>query len=613
MASLLPLPAAIPFLAAGIFGALSRPLASRRRVLDLAAIGVAVAVGGVAGLLVAGGGPRSPYWFGGWRPLGGVVRGVDFTFSPLGAGLALLVAVLVAASLAFSWRYFEAVGATYHVLMMVFLGAMEAFCLTGDLFDAFVYFELMGVAAFALTGYRVEEKGPIQGALNFAILNSLGAYVSLAGIALVFGASGTLNMAALGVSLAGHVAASFVAVAFVLIAAGLLVKSAIVPFHFWLADAHAVAPTPVCALFSGVMVEIGTYGIARIYWDVFSGAPPGLFRAIGTALVVLGAVSALGGAAAALAQRHLKRLLAFSTISHSGLFLVGLGLGNPAGLAATAAFVLGHGLLKASLFFCTGIVLHRLGGVNERELWGRGRPLFLTGTIFMVSAAALCGLPPFLPALAAARLAEAASQAGSAWVGPVASAAAVLSGAAVLRAGARIFWGVGSQPEPRAERDRAADEERSETISSHDHTPASMLLPPAALTLAAVVVGLAPGVSSAIARSAARMEDQAGYARAVLGSVAGVSRLRHALAGPPPLAAAKWLVGGMESLVAGLVVAAAALFVPAITPSHWKGSLARRSWAVASWLQSGRAGDYAAWFALGLAALGAGLVGSSLG
>jgi hypothetical protein len=153
----------------------------------------------------------------------------------------------------------------------------------------------MGVAAYALTAYRPEERGPLQGALNFAITNSVGAYLSLSGIAVIYGASGALNMAQIGVWAARHPQSRLVVVAFLLILAGLLVKAAVVPFHFWLADAHAVAPTPVCVLFSGVMVELGLYGIARVYWSMFGSAlahPAGLSRL----LIAAGVLTAIVGA-----------------------------------------------------------------------------------------------------------------------------------------------------------------------------------------------------------------------------------------------------------------------------------------------------------------------------
>src|SRR5207302_7083361 len=110
----------------------------------------------------------------------------------------------------------------------------------------------------------------LQGAINFAAVNTVAAFLVLTGIALLYGRTGALNLAQIGRALPA--ADGLVIVAFVLIACGFLVKGAMVPFHFWLADAHAVAPTPVCIIFSGVMVEAGLYAVARIYGTVFGGA-----------------------------------------------------------------------------------------------------------------------------------------------------------------------------------------------------------------------------------------------------------------------------------------------------------------------------------------------------
>src|SRR5207244_12749763 len=116
---------------------------------------------------------------------------------------------------------------------------------------------------------RAEEPRSLQGPLNCAVTNSIGAYLSLSGIGLIYGRTGALNMAQIGAYINRRPPSGLVVVAFLLIISGLLIKSAIVPFHFWLADAHAVAPTPVCVLFSGVMVELGLDRIARAYWPRF--------------------------------------------------------------------------------------------------------------------------------------------------------------------------------------------------------------------------------------------------------------------------------------------------------------------------------------------------------
>jgi multicomponent Na+:H+ antiporter subunit D len=160
------------------------------------------------------------YWFGGWTPHRGIALGISFTIDPLGAGMATLAAVLVTASFVFTWHYFDAVDGLFHALMLIFLGAMAGYCLTGDIFNLFVLFELMGGAAYALTGYKIEETGPLQDTLNFAITNTSGAFWILIGIALLYGRTGALNLAQIGQTLARGPADGLVIMAFVLITCG---------------------------------------------------------------------------------------------------------------------------------------------------------------------------------------------------------------------------------------------------------------------------------------------------------------------------------------------------------------------------------------------------------
>src|SRR5205085_4617911 len=132
-----------------------------RRVVEAAAFATAVAALSVSIVLLhRAADHRIVYWFSGWRPRHGIAIGISFTIDAVGAGASLLISTLFCAAFLFSWRYFEeTVQARYGILMLVFLGAMNGFALTGDLFDLFVFFELMSVAAYALTAYHIEEQG----------------------------------------------------------------------------------------------------------------------------------------------------------------------------------------------------------------------------------------------------------------------------------------------------------------------------------------------------------------------------------------------------------------------------------------------------------------------
>ena len=175
------LPLALPLLAASFLAAVNRHVP--RWLADTVALLVSIATCVSCALLMLQSAQQTlVYWFGGWAPRSGAAIGISFVIDPFGAGLAAFAAALVTVALIFSLRYFDSVGNLYHVLMMAFLGAMCAFCLTGDLFNLFVWFELMSAAAFALCGYKTEQAGPLEGSLNFAITNTIGAFLVLSGM-----------------------------------------------------------------------------------------------------------------------------------------------------------------------------------------------------------------------------------------------------------------------------------------------------------------------------------------------------------------------------------------------------------------------------------------------
>jgi multicomponent Na+:H+ antiporter subunit D len=610
-----PWPVALPLLMAALLVG-AGPFV-RRRIADAAAIATAAATTVLTALLFARASPGPlVYWFGGWLPRNGLVVGIDFAVDAAGAALATLAGVLMTSALVFTWRYFEAVGTLFHALMLVFLAAVLGFCLTGDLFNLFVFFELLSVAAYALAGYRTEDPGSIQGALNFAVTNSVGGFMVLSGIALLYGRSGSLNLAEIGRVLERGPSDGLVVVAFALLLAGFFVKAAVVPFHFWLADAYAVAPTPVCILLAGVVSELGLYAAARVYWTVFAGVLAPHAAALRGVLLGAATLTALLGALMCYLQQHLARLLAFATVSHVGLTLTGIALLQPDGLAGALVYMVADGLVKAALFVCVGVLQYRLDTVEERALHGRGRGLTITFGLLLVGGLALAGLPPFGTFLGKALMEEAASRAGHGWVSWLFVVASAVSAAAVLRAGLHVFtgWsappggpgpaaaqapgrtGASGPPEP------AHDRGGFEPAGSRTHP--TMLAPAALLLLAALALGLLPGLSGRAQAAAERFSDQRAYAAAVLDGVAAQPAAGAAaavdLAQALPLAA-------LTVVLAGVLAAT----VPARRPrtrgprrqAAWRG-VARATLTLRR-LHSGQVGDSIAWLVVGTAGLGA--------
>jgi multicomponent Na+:H+ antiporter subunit D len=589
---LAPLPVAVPLLAAAAltaFGQFAPP-----RVDDLTGILAAAASTVFSALLLAEArGDLVVHWFGGWRPNGGVALGISFVVDELGAGLALLAGVLVTASLVFAWRYFDEVGTLFHVLMLLFLAGMVGFVLSGDLFNMFVFFEVMGVSAYALTAYRIEDRSAVQGAINFAVVNSLGAFLLLIGIALLYGRTGALNLAQMGNAVTTASPDGLLVVAFALLATGFLVKAAAVPFHFWLADAYAVAPTTVCVVFAGVMSDLGIYALARIYWTVFSGPFASEAGAVCAVLLGAGILTALVGAAMCFLQRHLKRLLAFAVISHLGVFLSGVALLDPRGLAGAGAYVGAHGLLIGGLFISTGMLRRRAGSVDELALHGRGRALPVLRAVVLAGVVGLTGLPLLGVSLGHSLLAEGAHEAGYPWLPAVVTLAAAIVAGALLRAWARVFLGAG----PRQDALLSPEPEEEESVSEE---PSSLRLATATVLVAAgLLLPLAPGLPGQLVQAAERFQDRPAYAGAVLDgrpvpaeTAVHVQRIT--------LDAAFY---GLAALAGGVLIATMAL-----TPARRRLSgLGRRADPLVRGLRavhSGHVGDYTAWFVFGTAVLG---------
>lgn len=583
----LPLLVAGPLLLAALLTAAGRWLP--RAVVDAVAVAGAATVLGVSCWLclrAADGAVVS--WQGGWSPHDGVTIGVGLVADPAAAGLVALVAALATAALVFSIRYFEEVEGLFHALVLLFVAGMVGFALAGDLFTMFVFFELMSVAAFALTGYKIEELSSLHGALTFAVVNSIGAYTTLLGIGLVYARTGALNLAQAGQELSGRPADALVVAAFALVCTGWLVKAAVVPFHFWMADAHAVAPSPVCVLFSGAMVELGLYGVLRVGVVVFDaplGEPP--LKAL---LLVTGGAACVVGAVMCTRQEHLKRMLAFSTVAHTGFVACALAGVDTDAVGGAALYVVAHAAVKGALFLTAGALRSRFDTVSEPDLFGVGRSERTLAVVWLVAAVGLAAVPPAGLWFGKDYIDEAHVHAGTWEVVVLGVLVSALTGGAALRVWIRVFLGRGTPTASQSGSEPAASDAEEETTEQLTRTPWVMKGSALALVVVGWGAGAVPVVRRAFLAAGEQLLHGDEYRAAVLhGSTSPLPNVPL----PPSLTAL--------GLASGLT-AAAGMVVVALLGA--RGTGLPRLVAPLARLHSGRLGDDVAWLFLGIALLG---------
>lgn len=393
LGSLLPLTVAIP-----LSGAITAPLLARWSVRAALAVCLATLCGSLTVLLLLAprvfGGTVITHYMGGWKPTDGQVLGIAFAADPFGLVFALVVAVVGGLLLLYTLSELGGLGKRelggYACLFQLLLSALVGAALTADLFDLFVWFQVAALASYGLTGFFLERPIALEAAFKILVLTTIAGFTVFIGAGLLYAQHGALNMAQLHNTLNAPAGVLDV-VALGLLIAGFATKAGLMPFHGWLADAHTAAPGPVSALFSGLMVNLGLVGVARIALQIF---PDDHLPVLG-ALMVIGLVSAVLGAVLALAQDDLKRLLAYDTVSQTGVIVVGFATGNAAGVSGAVYHLISHALFKSLLFLCAGAIVHRTGITSLRQMGGLARRWPALTVAFAVGAASIAGIPPF--------------------------------------------------------------------------------------------------------------------------------------------------------------------------------------------------------------------------
>jgi len=323
---------------------------------------------------------------GSWPP----PYGIELVADRLGALMALVAAVLGVVTLLQQWSSADPAPDSpgLHPLLHGLLAAVGAAFLTADLFNLYVWLELMLIAALGLLVQGGEPRH-LEAAFKYFALNMLGTVLLLASVALLYGATGQLNFTALSAAAAGPQAAAL-PVYVALLTLAFLVKAAAFPLFAWLPATYHTLPAPLLALFGGLLTKVGVYAVLRLLGEVLTGSPPVLYDALGW-LAVLTMVTGVLGAAY---HWDLRRILAFHIVSQIGYLLLGIAFASAAGAAATVFFTVHNMLAKTALFLIAGIVWRLAGHYDLRRIGGLYDARPGLAVLFLLAAFALVGLPP---------------------------------------------------------------------------------------------------------------------------------------------------------------------------------------------------------------------------
>ncbi len=370
--------------------------------------------------------------------------------------------------------------ARFYGLFLFFLATMLWGTTTNNIIMLYVAVEATTIASGLLVAYFWDRRS-LEAGYKYLMLLTIGITFALFGCVLLYSAASIHLKSGVDALLLSEIRgiAALLPRSVMIFSAALFIigfgtKAGIAPFHPWLPDAHAEAPSPISALLSGVMIKMAAYALARCL-SIFLPT----YSALGLFVVILGTFTMLLGIVMALAQDDLKRLLAYSSVSQMGYVLMGVGFGTYLGAYGGLFHLVNHALAKGLLFLAVGAVIYRTAGRKIGELGGLGAKMPATAVCFFVGAFALSGLPPFNGFMSKFTLFIAGAQAGMWWASAIGAFVSLLTLIVLVRAGFQVFWG---KPRDAAIFARAQE------------APGSLLIPTAALSLGCVLLGLWPQV-----------------------------------------------------------------------------------------------------------------------
>jgi len=387
----------------------------------------------------------------------------------------------------------------FHPVYLVLSAGVAATFLTGDLFNLFVAFEVMLMASYVLItlGGRADQ---VRSGMTYVVISLLASTLFLITLGFVYGSTGTVNLADLSSKIADLPSGVRSSLAVLLIVV-FGIKAAIFPLFFWLPDSYPTAPTPVTAVFAGLLTKVGVYALIRSQTLLFPSA-----TRPGTLLLVVAALTMVIGVLGAIAQNDIKRILSFHIVSQIGYMVMGLGLFTVAGLAGAVLYIIHHIVVKTTLFLVAGLVEQRAGTGQLARIAGLARVEPLLALLFLLPALSLAGIPPFSGFVAKLALVEAGLEAEQYVVVGVSLAVSLLTLFSMTKIWANGFWGLPQTV------DRPAEE-----VGRSGR--ALMFGATAALAGLSIAIAVASGPLYELSERAARdLVDPSAYIRSVLGS-----------------------------------------------------------------------------------------------
>lgn len=435
--SLVPLPIVLPLVGAALTVVLGRSRVAQR-VVSIAVLS-AMVVASIALLAEADREGHVVQVAGGWSAPLGIALVVDRL-----AGIMLVVSTVVLLAVmvyAIGQAGAERERIAFHPLYLVLAAGVSASFITGDLFNLFVAFEMMLAASYVLItlGGRPDQ---VRSGMTYVVISLVASTLFISVLALLYAATGTVNMADLSVRLA-EVDPGLRAAFSVMLLVVFGIKAGLFPLFFWLPDSYPTAPGPVTAIFAGLLTKVGVYAIIRTQLLMFD-TPDWL----GTTLLWVAGSTMVVGVLGAIAQDDMKRILAFHIISQIGYMILGLGLLTVAGVAAAVFYVIHHIVVKTALFLVAGLVDRRAGTSRLSEMGGLVRSAPVIAALFAVPALSLAGLPPFSGFLAKFALVDAGLEVDRWVIVAVSLAVGLFTLFSMTKIWAGVFWGSATRNQP---------------------------------------------------------------------------------------------------------------------------------------------------------------------